>query len=98
MLQITDTAASVFREILAQEDVPGNAIRIASETQEGGREGISLLAIDEPAPTDAPAEAPGVRVVVAPELADSLEDAVLDARPSEQGPEFFLRPQERPAS
>lgn len=98
MLQITDTAASAFREILAQEDIPGNAIRIASETQEDGREGISLVAVDQPAPTDAPAEAPGVQVVVAPELADSLEDAVLDARPSEQGTEFFFRPQEPPAS
>lgn len=98
MLQITDTAASVFRDILSKEDVPGNAIRLAPEIQEDGRGGISLQAIDEPAPSDAPAEATGVQVVVAPELADSLNDAILDARPTEQGAEFFLVPQQPPAS
>jgi len=98
MLQITDTAASAFRDILAQEDVQGSAIRLAPETQADGRGGIALEAIDQPAPADAPTQARGVEVVVAPELAPSLEDAVLDARPTEQGAEFFIRPQEPPAS
>ncbi|HZD18259.1 MAG TPA: hypothetical protein VE669_08970 [Actinomycetota bacterium] len=98
MLQVTDSAASAFRDILAKEDVPGNAIRLAPEMQADGKGGISLQAISEPAPTDSPAEAPGVQVVVAPELAASLDDAVLDARPTEQGAEFFLVPQGRPAS
>ncbi len=98
MLQITDTAASAFRDILSNEDVPGSAIRLAPETQADGRASISLQAIDQPAPTDAPAEASGVQVVVAPELAASLDDAILDARPSQQGTEFFIRPQEPQAS
>lgn len=90
MLQITETAASVFRDILAKEDVQGTAIRLAPEIQEDGRGGISLQAIDRPAPSDAPAQARGVHVVVAAELAESLEDAILDARQTETGAELFL--------
>lgn len=93
MLQITDTAASAFRDILARDDVSGQAIRLVPERKSDGQAGISLEAIAEPAPADAVAEATGVRVVVAPELAPSLDDAVLDANPTDEGAEFFIRPQ-----
>ena len=93
MLQITDTAASAFREILAREDVPGQAIRLVPERKSDGEAAISLEAIDEPAPADMQAEAKGVRVVVAPELAAKLDDAILDANPIEGGTEFFIRQQ-----
>jgi len=89
MLQITDMAASAFRDILAQDEVKGQAIRLVPEMTSDGQGGISLEAIDEPAP----AEARGVRVVVAQELASTLDDAVLDAKPSEEGTEFFIRAQ-----
>ena len=93
MLQITDTAASAFRDILAQDEVEGQAIRLVPERTSDGQGAISLEAIDEPAPADAQAEARGVRVVVAQELASTLDDAVLDAKPSEEGTEFFIRAQ-----
>ena len=93
MLQITDMAASAFRDILAQDEVKGQAIRLVPERTSDGQGGISLEAIDEPAPADTHAEARGVRVVVAQELASTLDDAVLDAKPSEQGTEFFIRAQ-----
>lgn len=92
MLQITDTAASAFRDILAREE-GGQTIRLVPETRTNGQGGISLEAIDEPAPADAEAHAQGVRVVVAQELASTLDDAVLDAKPTEQGTEFFIRSQ-----
>lgn len=93
MLQITDTAASAFRDILARDEVRGQAIRLVPETTSNGRGGISVEAIDEPSPADAEAQASGVRVVVAEELVATLDDAVLDAKPSEQGTEFFIRSQ-----
>jgi len=93
MLQITDMAASAFRDILAQDEVQGQAIRLVPEMRSDGQSGISLEAIEEPAPADAQAEARDVRVVVAPELASTLDDAVLDAKPTQQGPEFFIRSQ-----
>jgi len=55
MLQITDTAASAFRDILAREEVRGQTIRLVPETRTNGRGGISLEAINEPAPADAEA-------------------------------------------
>src|SRR4029450_13313476 len=93
MLQITDTAPSAFRDILAREEVRGQTIRLVPETRTNGQGGISLEAINEPSPTDAEAQAQGVRVVVAQELASTLDDAVLDAKPTEQGTEFFIRSQ-----
>ena len=85
MLQITDMAASAFRDILAQDEVKGQAIRLVPERTSDGQ--------GEPEPADAQAEAQGVRVVVAQELASTLDDAVLDAKPSEEGTEFFIRAQ-----
>jgi Fe-S cluster assembly iron-binding protein IscA len=93
MLEITDTAASAFRDILAREEVSGQTIRLVPETRTNGQGGISLEAINEPAPADAEPQAQGVRVVVAEELAPKLVDAVLDAKPTEQGTEFFIRSQ-----
>ena len=93
VLQITDTAASAFRDILAREEVSGQTIRLVPETRTNGQGGITLEAINEPAPADAEAQAQGVRVVVAQELAPKLDDAVLDAKPTEQGTEFFIRSQ-----
>ncbi len=75
------------------EEVRGQAIRLVPERRSDGQGGISLEAIDEPAPADAEAHAQGVRVVVAQELASTLDDAVLDAKPTEQGTEFFIRSQ-----
>src|SRR5918994_3330420 len=93
VLQITDTAASAFRDILAREEVSGQTIRLVPETRTNGQGGITLEAVNEPAAADAEAQAQGVRVVVAQELASKLDDAVLDAKPTEQGTEFFIRSQ-----
>jgi Fe-S cluster assembly iron-binding protein IscA len=98
MLQVTQNAASAFRNILDREDMTGNAIRIAPTREGDGQLGITLLAIDSPAPGDAATSAEGVQVVVAEELAPSLDDAILDAKETDQGAEFFLRSQEGPPS
>ena len=91
MLQITDMAASAFRDILAQDEVKGQAIRLVPERTSDGQGGILLEAIDEPAPADAQAEARGVRVVVAQELASTLDDAVLECE-AERGGNGVLHP------
>jgi Fe-S cluster assembly iron-binding protein IscA len=94
MLQITDTAASAFRDILERKDVPGTAIRLVPEMTDEDQGNIALQAIEQPAPSDSHAQAEGVEVVVAPELADKLDDAILDAKVTAQGPEFFIRRQD----
>jgi Fe-S cluster assembly iron-binding protein IscA len=92
MLQITQTATTVFRKILDQPDMSASAIRIVP-AGESGDLGISVEAVDEPAASDQPVEAEGVTVVVTPELAQALDDAVLDARETDGGADLFLRAQ-----
>jgi Fe-S cluster assembly iron-binding protein IscA len=93
MLQISPTAATVFRKILDQPDVDAGAIRLVRAGDPGGELSISIEAVEEPAVSDHPVQAEGVTVVMAPELAPALEDAVLDARETDGGADLFLRAQ-----
>lgn len=93
MLQVTDRAATAFKEILAENDVAGDAIKLRPRT--GSDEaGFDIIAISEPSKDDVPTLAEGVDVFVAPELAPALDDLVLDAGEAEQGLAFFVRPRE----
>lgn len=86
MLQVTDDAATVFRVILSQEEVSGSAIRLAATpTADPERAEISFLAVDGPSAGDVEVGAPGIQVYVEPELAQELDDAVLDANASDDG-------------
>jgi Fe-S cluster assembly iron-binding protein IscA len=89
MLQVTARAASVFQEILEADD-EGQAIRL--RPADGGS--FDIVAITDPTEDDVPTEAPGVEVFVASELAPALDRLILDADLTDQGPAFFVRPQE----
>jgi len=90
MLQVTDNAATVFRLILAQEDIAGSAIRVATTpAPEAGKAEISFLAVDGPYAGDVEVPASGVQVFVEPELAGELDDAVLDANATQDGGASF---------
>jgi Fe-S cluster assembly iron-binding protein IscA len=91
MLQVTDRAASVFQDILAADDVEGQAIRL--KPGEAGAGGFDIVAITDPKEDDVPTEARGVDVFVAPELAEELDRLILDANITDSGPAFFVRPQ-----
>lgn len=90
MLQVTDRAASAFKEILAADDVAGEAIRLSPGTGPDAG-GFDILAISEPSTDDVPTQAEGVDVFVAPELAEALDQLILDA--DDEGQSFFIRPQ-----
>ncbi|HWO71307.1 MAG TPA: hypothetical protein VNP94_11235 [Actinomycetota bacterium] len=90
MLQVTDAAVSVFKELLGPAGA-GQAIRIEPVEGPGGETAISFSAVREPREGDAPSKSRDLEVYVAPELAPGLEDAVLDARATEGGAELFLR-------
>jgi len=85
MLLVTDSAASEMREILDRDDVQGSAIRLTRETRPDGAGEISLVAIEQPGPGDVEAQAKDVDILVGSELADELDDKVLDSRPGGQG-------------
>ena len=92
MLLVTDQAASVLRDILGRDDVEGNAIRLAPEVLQDGSTQIALQAIVEPRAADAPTQAEGVDVFVAPELASDLENSVIDAEREPTGDRLVVRP------
>lgn len=93
MLQVTEAAVSVLRQTIEQPGVPAAAVRIQPvRTPEGGT-GISFEPVSSPQQGDAESEAPGLDVFVAPELSDPLDEAVLDARQTQEGAELFVRPQ-----
>jgi len=92
MLLVTDQAATLFREILAREEISGDAIRLVARSTDDGSTRIVLTTVDRPTEADVPTQADGVDVFVAPELATDVDGAVLDAEVTEAGDRFVLRP------
>jgi len=60
MLLVTDQAATLFREILAREEITGEAIRLVARPTDDGSTHIVLTAIDGPTEADVPTQADGV--------------------------------------
>jgi Fe-S cluster assembly iron-binding protein IscA len=93
MLQVTESAETLFRRFLEREDVSGNAIRIQPAPGPEGESTVTFEIVEQPNSNDAPAESPGVDIFVAPELTEPLGAATLDARETERGAELFIREQ-----
>lgn len=72
------------------------AIRIQASDTKDGQQAITFQPVEGPQAGDAATEASDLDVFVAPELADPLESAVLDARETPQGAQMFLRDQADP--
>ncbi len=98
MLKVTEKARSVFQKLVdgvGETDV----IRLVPEPHPDGQQGIGIEAIDQPGPTDRPTQSEGpedenaVVIVIAADLAPALDDAVLDARETDEGADLFVRPQ-----
>ena len=92
MLQVTDAAVSVFKEILQREDVTGDAIRLAPVTQPTGESDIALQTVEGPREGDARTDAEDPEVFVAEDLAQPLDAAVLDVEDTAEGAQLVLRP------
>jgi Fe-S cluster assembly iron-binding protein IscA len=93
MLQVTEAAVSVFKEVLQREEVSGGAIRLAPVTGPTGESEIGIQTVEGPREGDATAESAGLEVFVAEGLAQPLDAAVLDAQETEAGAKLVLRAQ-----
>ena len=97
MLHVTDAAVSVLKtEVLHEgrpEADPGRAIRIRPAQLDDGRQRLALQPVMGPEPGDAQTQASDLDVFVAPELAGPLDESILDAEITAQGPELYLREQ-----
>ncbi|MGH2681950.1 MAG: hypothetical protein ACRDIX_01795 [Actinomycetota bacterium] len=93
MLQVTDAAVSVFREILQRGQTSGGAIRLAPVIGPTGESEVAIQTVEGPREGDATTEAEGLDVFVAEDLIQPLEAAVLDAEETEGRANLVLRPQ-----
>lgn len=96
MLQVTDKAVSVFKQVLEKGAPEADGIRLVQNQQPDGRVTVGIEMIDKPEPSDEAAQARGLTIVVAKDLAPDLENAVLDAEETPTGADLFVRPQQDP--
>lgn len=93
MLQMTDRAADLLRNLRSEANLPEEAgIRVFSEAAESGQPTLSLGFAPDPAPGDQVAEHEGLRLFVAPELAEPLADAVMDVVAENGESQLVFRP------
>jgi Fe-S cluster assembly iron-binding protein IscA len=94
MLQVTPSAASTLAGARAQEGLPdhfGVRIFAGATATPDMKSAYQFGFVEAPETSDQVTEAEGTRVFVAPEVADSLENALLDA---EEG-RLILTPQNK---
>jgi len=94
MLQMTDRAADLLRNLRTEAKLPdGAGIRVFSEAAESGQPTLSLGFTPAPAPGDQIAEHQGVKLFVAQELAEPLSEAVMDVTAENGESQIIFRPQ-----
>ena len=95
MLEITRGAAALLTELRQGQDVPAEyGLRVFPETSEPGEVTIGLGFTDTPHEGDQVTEQAGLRVFVASELAEPLEDAAIDVTGDNGSPRIVFRPQD----
>jgi Fe-S cluster assembly iron-binding protein IscA len=92
MLQVTDRAATVLKQARSRQGVPDNfGLRVKPPVSD--ESGIQFEFTAGPATDDEVGETSGLRLFVAPEVADPLAEQVIDARNSPSGSSLVLRDQ-----
>lgn len=92
MLQVTNSAATVLADVKTQQGVPDHfGIRVFAGQTNDGQQAIGLGFAETPADGDAVTESEGVTLFVAPELAEPLEEAVIDVESQPEGEALVFR-------
>ena len=94
MLQITPDAATFLSELRRGHDMPDTyGLRVFPESTASGKVSIGLGFTDDPLDGDQVTEQDGLRVFVAPELAEPLDDAEIDVAAEDGTSRIVFRPQ-----
>lgn len=94
MLEITHPAAELLTEIRRGQEVPETyGLRVFPEATTPGEVTIGLGFAESPADGDQVTEQDGMKVFVAPELAEPLENAAIDVTGENGTPRLVFRPQ-----
>lgn len=95
MLQMTDRAADLLRNLRNEAQLPESAgVRIYSETAPTGEPTLSIGFTPDPMPTDQVTDHAGLRLFVAPEIAEPLSGAVMDVVADNGESQLVFRPAE----
>jgi Fe-S cluster assembly iron-binding protein IscA len=93
MLQMTDRAADLLRNLRNDAQLPDSAgVRVYSETAPTGEPTLSIGFTPDPLPSDHVTDHAGVRLFVAPEIAEPLSDAVMDVVAENGEEQLIFRP------
>ncbi|MGH2427845.1 MAG: hypothetical protein ACRDGV_02990 [Candidatus Limnocylindria bacterium] len=94
MLQITNGAAALLTELRRGQDVPDEyGLRIFPEAADAGEVTIGLGFADAPAAGDQVTEQEGMKVFVAPQLAEPLDNAMIDVAQQDGASRLVFKPQ-----
>jgi Fe-S cluster assembly iron-binding protein IscA len=95
MLQVTQNAAVALATIREQENIPeDHNTLLTGEKLPSGDVSIRLEFVEDTAEEAQVTSEAGTDIYVAPDVADVLEQAVLDVQAGENGMAFVFRPQE----
>jgi len=95
MLQMTTRAAELLNHIRSSSDIPNEAgVRVYAEEANGHEVSIGVGFIDQPVPGDQVSEQAGVKLYVAPEVAEPLENTMIDVAGQNGESLLVFRPQE----
>jgi Fe-S cluster assembly iron-binding protein IscA len=95
MLNLTPAATAAISTLLQDPDLPeGAGLRLQRGIDTEGESAIGIAIVSEPEPDDELVSGPSeVEVFLAPDVADLLDDQVLDAEIQDQNVAFTIRPQ-----
>ena len=93
MLQVTARAASLLKETRSQRGVPETfGLRVGPPVSDGGS-GLQLEFTEGPVTGDEVGEANGLRLFIAPQVAEPLAEQAIDTQSSPSGANLVLRDQ-----
>jgi iron-sulfur cluster assembly protein len=96
VLTITENAEQALDAVVAAENAPdGAGVRISQGVGADGQPAVGLALATAPVPGDAVVEDASVPVFLAPEVADLLDDKILDAQV--EGDQIAFRLGEQPS-
>ncbi len=94
MLQLTESAAAALESIRRAEAVPeSHETRLTGGQQRDGEVEVHLEFVESRNEDDQVTALGGTEVLIAPEVAEPLSDAVLDVQDGVTGPSFVFLPQ-----
>lgn len=92
MLSMTSSAADAVNEICEERGLPIDVgVRVYNAARNNGQGEVQMAFVAEPMAGDAVTEAEGRRLFLAPDVAEPLADAVIDALETPQGKQLILR-------